>query len=186
MFGEIPASPVVVPLAVIAFVVAMATLHHRGMLTWPRVFVVFVLCAYLAGIVANTVFPIYRDMPQGDRDWTAGLSLVPLEDYEVADAVMNAFVFVPLGFLVPVVLGRSSLGAVLAVGAAVSLVIELTQYVTGIFLHGGHIADVNDLLFNVVGTGVGFGVFQMVSRVSSAHLPDNCSPFAVTSVMVGA
>lgn len=164
MFGEIHALPVVVPLAAAAFATGVVVLRRRDELTPPRVLVLLVLCVYLAGILANTIFPIYRDFPAADRPRSAGLALVPLSDYEIADALMNVVVFAPLGALIPVLLsGTSSLRGVLSIAAGLSLAIEVTQYLTARWLHGGHIADVNDLLFNVIGAAVGYGAYRGLS-----------------------
>lgn len=168
MFQELPALPVVLPLAAAAFVVLIWILRRRHLLSAPRAMVALALCAYLAGIVANTIFPIFLDKPTVDKPWGAGLALVPLSDYEAADALMNVVVFVPLGCLIPLVLGSASLGRVVAVAAACSLTIEATQYVTIHLLDGGHIADINDLIFNVIGAALGFGLLRALSRIPGA------------------
>ncbi len=51
---------------------------------------------------------------------------------------------------------------------AASLTIEATQYITNYFLGSGHVADVNDLVCNVVGAAIGAGLFSVVSRVPGA------------------
>jgi glycopeptide antibiotics resistance protein len=69
--------------------------------------------------------------------------------------------FVPLGILVPLLLPR--LGRpwrVLAVGAGVSLLVELAQ----LPMPGVRRADVNDLLMNVAGTGLGWLLYALASR----------------------
>lgn len=78
---------------------------------------------------------------------------------------MNIVVFVPVGVLVPL-LTRTSWWRVVGVATAFSLAIEAAQLVTARFLAGGHVADVNDLLFNVVGAVVGLGIFSALSRIS--------------------
>jgi hypothetical protein len=52
-----------------------------------------------------------------------------------------------------------------AAAAAFSLAIEVVQYVTSHLLGGGHIADVDDLLFNVVGGVLGYALFTLLCRV---------------------
>lgn len=67
----------------------------------------------------------------------------------------NILLFVPLGFLLPLT-GRRMQGwrAVTVVGAALSLVIELTQYVTGMGL-----CELDDLLHNTWGAFMGYQMF---------------------------
>lgn len=119
---------------------------------------------YVAGVVANTVFPIFLDKPGGPGRWSVQLTW--FADYEVGDAVTNIVVFLPVGVLVPLLLTRTSWWRVIGVATAFSLAIEATQLVTARFLAGGHVADVNDLLFNVAGAVVGLGVFSALSRIS--------------------
>jgi len=165
MFRQVPVLPVVVPLAAVLLGVLLAVLHRRDRLTVPRAAVAVALCVYAAGVVANTVFPVFLDKPARHAPWAAALHLVPVAGYEVADALMNILVFVPVGILVPLVLVRASAVRVVAVGAAFSLLIEVTQLVTANLLGGGHVADINDLLSNVAGAALGLGLLRLATRV---------------------
>jgi glycopeptide antibiotics resistance protein len=127
--------------------------------------VAVVLSVYAAGVVANTVFPVFLDKPRVGVPWSEYLVLDPTTGYEVADAVVNVLVFVPLGALVALVLARPSWPRVMAVVVASTLAIEVTQYLTAHLLGGGHVADVHDLFFNVVGGALGLGLLQLASRV---------------------
>ena len=168
MFREIPVLPVVVPAAAAVFLILLWHLHRRDRLSAPRAAVALTACVYAAGVVANTVFPVFLDMPARSAPWDASLSLTPLAGYEVSDAVMNVLVFVPLGVLVPLLLTTSSWWRVLAVAAGFSLLIEASQLVTAHLLGGGHVADVNDLIFNVLGGVLGLGVLALVLRLPGA------------------
>ncbi|MQA32259.1 VanZ family protein [Modestobacter roseus] len=165
MFRQVPVIPVVVPSAAVLFVALLWHLHRRDRLTVPRAAVALVLCGYLAGIVANTVFPVFLDKPVADGSWATSFNLVPLAGYEVADALVNVLVLVPVGVLVPLLRDTASWWQAVAAGAGLSLAIELTQLLTDHFLSGGHIADVNDLVFNVLGAALGAGLFRALSRV---------------------
>src|SRR5262245_7073750 len=83
-------------------------------LTVARVAVAVALCVYAAGVVANTVFPVFLDIPRA-----SGWHIV-------------------------------------------------TQFVTAHLLGGGHIADVNDLLFNTAGGALGVGLFAALVRKPAA------------------
>jgi glycopeptide antibiotics resistance protein len=165
VFRQIPVLPVVVPLAVVVLALLLWSLRRRGRWSTPRVAVAVALSVYAAGVVANTVFPVFLDKPRADVPWSEYLVLVPWTEYEVGDAVLNVLVFVPLGALVALVLARPSWPRVMAVVTAASLVIEVTQYLTAHLLGGGHVADVHDLLFNLVGGALGLGLLQLASRV---------------------
>jgi glycopeptide antibiotics resistance protein len=164
-FGEVPVLPVVIPVAVVIFVGLLWRLRRRGLLTAARVAVALALCVYAAGVVGNTVFPIFLAKPAGDAPWTAYLALLPFTDYELEDAIMNILVFVPVGILVPLLIARASWWRVAAVAAAFSLAIELAQLAASAFLGGGHITDVNDFLSNVAGGLLGYGLFLAALRL---------------------
>ncbi|GAA1943881.1 hypothetical protein GCM10009797_41110 [Nocardioides hwasunensis] len=157
--------PVVVPLGAVIVLVLGWRLRRRGLFSLPRASVALALGVYAAGIVANTVFPIFLDKPERTMEWDSALSLTPIAGYEVADAIMNVAVFTPLGVLVALLLARPTWWRVVGVSAAASLAIEVTQYVTARLLGGGHVADVDDLLFNVLGGALGFGILGLVMRV---------------------
>lgn len=165
MFHQVPVLPVVVPLAAATSAVLLGLLHRRARLTPPRAAVALALCVYAAGVVANTVFPIYLDKPAREGAWNAHLQLVPIVGYELDDALINVGVFVPLGILVALVLARPSWLRVTVVVAGLSLTIEVVQLVTAHRLGGGHVADVNDLLFNVAGGVLGFALLRTLERV---------------------
>lgn len=160
--------PVVVPIAGVVVAILGWRLHRRAVFTVPRVAVAVAAGVYVAGVVANTVFPIFLDKPTSDARWIDHLNATPLVGYEMGDAVMNMGVFVPVGVLVALAFPRASWLRVLGVAAAFSLLIEVTQGVTAHLLGGGHIADVNDLLFNVVGAALGLLLLAALSRVPVA------------------
>lgn len=164
VFRPVPVLPVVVPLATLVLVLLLTTLRRRDALTVPRALVALVLCVYAAGIVANTVFPIYLDAPARDTTWHTGLNLEPLVGYEITDAVTNVVVFVPLGVLLALLSRRGAWGRAIILAAAASLAIEVTQLVTARTLGAGHVADVNDLAFNVIGGAIGVGLLALLSR----------------------
>ncbi len=90
------------------------------------------------------------------------LNLVPIVvdgPGSARDALMNVGVFVPLGMLLATV-GMRVL-TVLATALAVSLSIEVTQYL----LNWGRTADVNDVITNVTGAGLGWLVVWLIYRL---------------------
>lgn len=89
------------------------------------------------------------------------LNLVPVEVDSAGaalDAVKNVFVFLPIGMLLALIGWR--LLATLGAALAVSLTIEVTQYVT----NWGRTADINDVLTNVAGAALGWALVCAVRR----------------------
>lgn len=163
-FGEVPALPVALVVGVVAFLVQLLVLLPSRRFTWPRGAVAAALAVYVAGIFANTVLPIFLDRPPQLQPWTPKLALIPFSDYEVMDAITNVIVFAPLGILIPLLMRRPSWAKVVLTVAAVSLAIELLQVVTDGLFGGGHVADVNDFLWNTLGGAVGHAIFVVLSR----------------------
>lgn len=168
LFAEVPVLPVVVPTAVAAMALMVWHLHRRDLLSWPRAAVALALCVYVAGIIANTLFPIYLDKPSSSAPWNAYINLRPLVDYELADAVTNICVFLPLGVLLAFALPGWRWWRVLSLAAVFSWGIEMSQHVTAHLLGGGHIADINDFAFNVVGAALGCGLLLVLTSLPFA------------------
>jgi glycopeptide antibiotics resistance protein len=79
----------------------------------------------------------------------------------LAGTAGNVLLFVPLGFLLPLLLPRMGRPwRVLAAGAGVSLLVELAQ----LPMPGVRRADVNDLLMNVAGTALGWLLSTLAGR----------------------
>ena len=77
----------------------------------------------------------------------------------VVNLVGNVVMFIPLGMFLPACVKKSSFWKTLLIGAAVVCLIELLQLVT---LLG--CCDVDDLLLNLVGVGLGYGLFRLTKR----------------------
>lgn len=164
-FLQLPVLPVVVPLGVAVFGLLIWRLRARRLLTLPRAAVAAAVGVYAAGIVGNTIFPIYLHPAPVSEPWTPAIVLVPFADYEIEDALTNVLVFAPIGLIVPLLLARTSWLRVTAVAAAVSLTVELSQLAAQRFFGGGHIADVSDLLSNVAGGVLGYALFVLLTRI---------------------
>jgi VanZ like family len=109
---------------------------------------------WLAAIVFMTVRP---GNGRGVR-----LNLIPIVvdgPGSAFDAVLNVLVFVPPALLLATLGWR--LLAVIAAAFAISLTIEVAQYVTD----WGRTADVNDLITNTVGATVGWLVARLLMSV---------------------
>lgn len=90
---------------------------------------------------------------------TIGSSLFnPQLRVEVTALIYNVIAFVPLGFLLPCIAARFRRWIqAFAAGLVVSLWFEFVQLVT---MLGA--ADVDDVILNVSGTLIGYGVYQLV------------------------
>ncbi len=81
----------------------------------------------------------------------------------------NMVAFAPLGMLVPLCAARlRSLIRILLVGAVISLGVELLQ-----LGFTERVADIDDVLLNVVGTALGYGSYQLYADWSARQRPHN-------------
>jgi glycopeptide antibiotics resistance protein len=164
---QVPVLPVVVPLGLVVVAVLLWRLRRRGALTLLRAVVAAVVAVYVAGVVANSLFPVFLGKGGGGPWWTS-LNLVPLVNTDVRDMLQNVAVFVPLGVLLPLVARAASFLRVLLGGLLASLAIEVLQFVNSVAANGGHASDVNDLLANSLGAVVGYGVFRLALLLPAA------------------
>lgn len=75
----------------------------------------------------------------------------------------NIFVFSPLGFFLPILFKKcSEIRSVFLFSFGISLFIELLQFV----FHLGT-CDVDDIILNVFGTIIGFGVYCLFKRLNN-------------------
>ena len=138
----------------------VATLYHA--------FVVSLLMMMTCVFSLTGVSPIsgfHTDVRLDEINWTPFVGMLDiLRDgwscYSVSNILGNILLFLPLGFLAPVVsprLGRFWKTALLGLG--VSLWIECTQ----LFLTRG--TDVDDLILNTAGAMLGFALYALCRRV---------------------
>ncbi len=82
--------------------------------------------------------------------------------YETSGVVGNILLFVPMGALLPFFLRQQNFRATVLSGMGISAAIELTQLISR---HFGtyRFCDIDDVLLNTIGTGLGFTLFRLAS-----------------------
>lgn len=128
----------------------------------------FVFAAYIAGVFFFTGAGTFYNIRQYGMGADAlQYSLVPFSasSFDIEGYLLNIVLFLPLGFLLPLIWPENDrLGRVLLFGAALSLVIELSQ------LLNIRSTDIDDLLLNTFGALFGlllFRVYRLVFRRGS-------------------
>ena len=143
-----------------------------------------VLTVYVGAVAAVTLFPLPVGLQLGSPQdqvvvWGATINLVPFAGIArtVADAAQtgwwwtiavtivggNVLMFVPLGFMPPLLSERfHRFRTTLFVLVACSAAIELAQLTVGLAVVGGlyRVVDVDDVILNVVGGSIGFGLWK--------------------------
>ena len=98
--------------------------------------------------------------------WDPTINLIPFQDFSpsnITGMVLNAVMFAPLGFLLPLFFERyRHWGRTLAAGFLTSLAVELIQLLTF------RATDADDLIMNTLGTLVGFLLAKLIFRHRTA------------------
>jgi hypothetical protein len=121
---------------------------------------------YLAAVGWITLNPAPGD-PSGNPvlrtliRTVAGIPGLGWVDYDVAEFTANILLFVPLGVLFTLLLGRWRWWLTLAIGVGATLTIEFVQ----LFLPA-RFTDARDLLANTLGTLVGIALVARVALVA--------------------
>ncbi len=132
-----------------------------------RRYVLFLLlfAVYLFGMFyvtgAGTIFDAKR---YGLQIQTRQINLIPFSDadYSPVGYGLNVLLFVPLGFLLPLIWSAfRRIGSVLAFGFSLSLLIELSQ------LLNNRSTDIDDLILNTAGTMLGFALFHLYAHITN-------------------
>ncbi|GAA0420002.1 VanZ family protein [Leifsonia naganoensis] len=129
----------------------------------PRRVLAAVTAVYLLVVAWITLNPFPPD-PHGNRLLTSLLALfadTPLlawVTYDVVEFSANIVMFVPMGVLLTLLLGREHWWLALALGVVATLTIEFVQ----LFLPA-RFSDPRDLLANTLGTVVGIAIVLVAS-----------------------
>ncbi|MBN8210652.1 VanZ family protein [Bacillus sp. NTK071] len=139
--------------------------QNEGVLTqkWVKKGGALALCIYLLALFYATLF-IYNYYPYGKSVnlvlfdsiklmWESGSYWLILKNI-----IGNILLFMPLGFLIPLVSNKWKSGLIIAIiGFATSTLIELLQYFVA-----QRIFDIDDILLNALGAVVGYVAFRLV------------------------
>lgn len=122
----------------------------------------YYLCLMLTNIVGIPSLSEYiRLSGFGESFFNPNINLVPLSDGLSLSFILNIFLFIPLGFLCPMISSTyKRVKNIILLGVGLSLLIEITQLFT---LYRA--SDIDDLLTNVLGTMVGYLCFRFLLRL---------------------
>ena len=158
--GEIVTLLVLLMLAVIMAGMTLAPCpHRRKLIVWP------LLLFWVFTILSATFFGRLENGSGGHSlnlklFWTLQKAWAEHDGLYWYYIIGNILLFVPFGFLFPLADTRmQNWLAVTFAGAVLSLLIELTQYVTGTGL-----CELDDLFHNTWGTFIGYQVFLAGQR----------------------
>ncbi|WP_430782928.1 VanZ family protein [Actinoplanes sp. G11-F43] len=156
---EIPAVPVLVPLAAVLLLAAWLTMRDRLL---PAV----AGALYLTGVVAVTLLPlqIATGLYANQVPWYEKASYIPIITIDLRTFVLNIVMLLPFGFLLPMLRRIDSVKQIAWLSLAFSATVELIQFATNVLVSSGRTPDVNDLLANTLGGVLGFLAWRTARR----------------------
>ncbi|MER6769383.1 VanZ family protein [Streptomyces bacillaris] len=167
---KIPAAAVLGP-ALLVFALVALVRHRRDAPGWrggPLLRSVTAL--YATAVASLTFFPlwIYGGAYRNEAEWIGQIQPVPLL---LADITMvpNVIMFLPLGFLLPLLFPRITRGRTVLACALISLGIEVTQLLQYIAFAHGRAVDINDLIANTLGGLLGYAVLRAARRAATTR-----------------
>ena len=140
---------------------------------WILSLVLLVLYYYLYIMLTKIVgIPTLKEYIRlsglGESFFHPNINLIPFSEGLSLGFVFNIFLFIPLGFLCPMISkSYQRIKNVFFIGCGLSLSIEIVQLFT---LYRA--TDIDDLITNVVGTLIGYVCFRFVHKVMSAKFHD--------------
>lgn len=162
----VPAVPVLSLIVAGVVLVGAIRLDHTGRLSPARMLTLVVVALYAAAVVGVTQFPMHLVLSAyRDHVWPR-VNLIPISTIDEPTFSLNVVMMMPLGFLYPLLARSASLVDTVRCGALVSLAIEGAQFAGSLLFDAGRLADVNDVIANTTGAGLGYLVY-----LTAAHTP---------------
>lgn len=160
----VPTLAFAIPAAALVLSLTAVRLRRAGTTRVHRVWVL-ASALYLVAVASVVFFPFQVNIGPyaGQTPWWSSVNVFPIITIDVETFLLNIVMFVPLGVVLTLMTRWQTLGGVLLVGALASVGIELAQIAFGV-IGGTRTADVNDVIANTIGAGVGFAVAAGIAR----------------------
>ena len=152
--------------------------YHKGKVYYIYSTIMFI---YFLALIKVTLFPIMMigGMPSNIN---ANVNFIPFADGIGRTDILNLIMTIPFGIGMPFVSKINSLAKSAISGVILGTCIELIQYLETLLTGGFTLRtiDINDVIFNALGTVVGFVFLYVISQVVISRIKGskfNLSPF---------
>lgn len=128
----------------------------------------YYLCVMLTKIVGIPTLKEYLRLSRlGESFFNPNINLIPFSDGFSLGFILNIFLFIPLGFLCPLISKNyQHIKNTFFIGLGLSLSIEIVQLFT---LYRA--TDIDDLLTNIAGTLIGYLCFKFIQKLTATKFP---------------
>ncbi|EMY5505499.1 MULTISPECIES: VanZ family protein [Bacillus] len=156
---------------------------------WWKELISFLFVIYIGMVVAITLFPIPIGFPTSFGHIRLSINSIPfasiIKDIDkigiaydgdvlfmigliVRNVGGNILLLMPLGFLAPIIWDKfKKIKNTILLGLAISISIELLQLTESLFSGWGRITDIDDVIFNVIGSIVGYFIYKITLMLAS-------------------
>ncbi|WP_198528883.1 VanZ family protein [Bacillus wiedmannii] len=156
---------------------------------WWKELISFLFVIYIGMVVAITLFPIPIGFPTGIENIRLSINSILFASiikdigkigiaYDgdvlfmigliVRNVGGNILLLMPLGFLAPIIWDKfKKIKNTILLGLAISISIELLQLTESLFSGWGRITDIDDVIFNVIGSIVGYFIYKITLMLAS-------------------
>ena len=152
---------------VIAVILSIMLIVIFKINTVRDIVILALLMAYLILMVDKTQFPIFSENliireELGGIKLGRDINLIPFKDALHMTSLLNVAMFFAFGFFLGMNKGKKW-KSITVIGLIISFLVESGQLLTNVFIgYNFRTADVNDLIFNTVGTVVGLLIYAFV------------------------
>jgi glycopeptide antibiotics resistance protein len=144
-------------------------------LSFPREILLLIFVVYLSGLAVATLIPNHNsrlaakramgvDLHPNLASLTCSSAILPegstAQAFCVHNARGNVMLFFPLGILIPLVWTRLRFWRVIQIAVALSISIEIVQYVLRTWSNRS--TDINDVILNIVGACLGLVLVSLL------------------------
>ena len=107
----------------------------------------------------KTYVGMYQTICYATQIGESVISTIFAKEFAIDGVIQNILLYYPLGYLLPILFPRIKVKHVILVGCLCSIATEISQY---IFRMGW--CETDDVIHNMIGTGIGVGVWYLQSR----------------------
>ncbi|OBR92951.1 VanZ like family protein [Clostridium ragsdalei P11] len=120
----------------------------------------FIFAIYIFGVLHFTgAGTLYNIKMYGLKINPNEVNLIPFsKDIDVVGYVLNIMLFIPLGFLIPLIWTSWNKWKSVIIGSSFSILIELSQ------LFNTRCTDIDDFITNTLGAILGYCLYKMINR----------------------
>ncbi|MFS0638487.1 VanZ family protein [Mesobacillus foraminis] len=158
------------PILVTAFSIFLLYLFFGTKYRAGQNFVLITFAVYLSAVIHLVFFPIEVNIGKYANltPWYKTINFIPILTIDLTTFVLNILMLLPFGMYLPLIFGKAdSVKTIMKKGLLFSFTLETLQLIIRITLGSGRSTDVNDLIANTIGAGIGYLIFRKMYKIKA-------------------